>query len=452
MHLLDIPLELFQQIARDVVEVAGITGAWKLRGVCRSFAAEISHDIFFKRTAAEFTGWSQTRFLMPTMDRYLAALLRLPLDVDQLLLDKIQSMVHWATTEVDGNTKSNKDDAAENVCTGLLNVVGGSNLVYPIIHESRDERKNLTRWTEQDLGIHDKLVAALGVGSYELIKTLLPKLLEKPREVFWLAFDPFEIAIRKNDMTLFQITLRIVRKVAETDATRLASIQQIQVELERTRLFNIPNAIDDATRTKRLGMLKALLDFSEKFCPRPSNCEYNSWIALTASSEQSILDTLLNFNPKGGSMVTLQTLTTLCFAGSASMIQAVVTALGTNINKGSIITLPIFMAVRSGHLLAVQALLDAGADIGVVTKSNIQKISKANVTPLDVAIYHHRLDVVDVLMARGAGPLPPVHEWPMNRRLFNHLRGIVLQSTGTDLPTWNQFRSLSPEDQMSIAH
>ncbi|KAH4181064.1 hypothetical protein HBH69_234880 [Parastagonospora nodorum] len=425
MHLLDIPLELFQQIARDVVEVAGITGAWKLRG---------------------------TRFLMLTMDRYLAARLRLPLDVDQLLLEKIQSMVDWATTEADSNTKSNKDDAAENVCTGLLNVVGGFKLVYPIVHESRDERKNLTRWAEQDLGIHNKLAAALGVGSYELIKTLLPRLLEKPQEVFWLAFDPFKIAICKNDITLFQITLRILQKVAETDATRLTSIQQIQVGPGRTRLFNIADAIWDAIGTKRLGMLKALLDFSGKFCPRPSNREYNPWIDLTVSSEQSILDTLLNFKPKGGSMVTRQTLTTVCFAGSASMIQAVVTALGKNINKGSIFTLPILMAVRSGRPLAVQALLDAGADIGVVTKSNIPSISKANVTPLDVAIYHQRLDVVDVLMARGAGPLPPVHEWPMNRRSSNHLRGIVLQSTGTDLPTWNQFRNLSPEDQMSIAH
>ena len=85
-------------------------------------------------------------------------------------------------------------------------------------------------------------------------------------------------------------------------------------------------------------------------------------------------------------------------------------------------------------------------------RSRLPSLTKADLTPLDVAIYHQKLDVVDVLMAHGAGPLPHVKEWPYSRRTFNHLRRIVHETTGTDIPPWKEFRHFSIEDRKSIVY
>lgn len=58
-NLLDIPAELFQMVIHELVTTSkdpsypwrpsphpGIGQLWKLRGVCRSFAAEIEREVF----------------------------------------------------------------------------------------------------------------------------------------------------------------------------------------------------------------------------------------------------------------------------------------------------------------------------------------------------------------------------------------------------------------------
>ena len=44
-RLLDLPPEMFQNIIHHLVDDIGTCEAWKLRGTCRTFAAEITHDI-----------------------------------------------------------------------------------------------------------------------------------------------------------------------------------------------------------------------------------------------------------------------------------------------------------------------------------------------------------------------------------------------------------------------
>jgi hypothetical protein len=48
MQLLDLPPEIFQHITHDLVSATGPGGAWEYRTICRTFAAEIAHDVFAK--------------------------------------------------------------------------------------------------------------------------------------------------------------------------------------------------------------------------------------------------------------------------------------------------------------------------------------------------------------------------------------------------------------------
>jgi hypothetical protein len=46
--------ELFQNVTHELVTIAGVAEAWRLREVCRTFAAEIKHDVFSKQSRKAF--------------------------------------------------------------------------------------------------------------------------------------------------------------------------------------------------------------------------------------------------------------------------------------------------------------------------------------------------------------------------------------------------------------
>jgi hypothetical protein len=58
MNLLDLSPELFQQVAHEVVEFDSIDSAWKLRQVCRTFAAGIGYEVLGNRSISAFSSWT----------------------------------------------------------------------------------------------------------------------------------------------------------------------------------------------------------------------------------------------------------------------------------------------------------------------------------------------------------------------------------------------------------
>jgi hypothetical protein len=138
----------------------------------------------------------------------------------------------------------------------------------------------------------------------------------------------------------------------------------------------------------------------------------------------------------------------VCNIRSASAIQAVLADLDTDITEGFILTLPIFIAVRSDSSVAVNAVLDVGANVNITAQSNVPSRGTAHVTPLEVAIHKHSTAVINALLNRGA-PVPTLAKWPTHARTYNVLRRHVMKEPKTKetVPTLQQFRKRSQEDR-----
>lgn len=93
MQLLDLPPELFQHIVHDLVSVVGVSEAWKYRWLCRTFAAEISHDVFAKSDHDMFVTYRDDRLLGRGPDIHLLNRLDSPCCVNTVVLAKTKDMI-----------------------------------------------------------------------------------------------------------------------------------------------------------------------------------------------------------------------------------------------------------------------------------------------------------------------------------------------------------------------
>jgi hypothetical protein len=136
MKLLDLPPELFQHIVHDAVSGSvNFHEAWKLRLVCRTFAAEVEYYILTTRPISDFATWNDRNFLGRCLHRYLAQRLASPKDIDQGFLDKLQSLVNWVIEELDIKEKREVQETTERVCAGLVRSVGRTHLVEVLHHD-----------------------------------------------------------------------------------------------------------------------------------------------------------------------------------------------------------------------------------------------------------------------------------------------------------------------------
>jgi hypothetical protein len=134
------------------------------------------------------------------------------------------------------------------------------------------------------------------------------------------------------------------------------------------------------------------------------------------------------------------------------MIHDIPTRLDKGIDDGTILTLPIFIAVRSGRSIAVNTVIDAGADVAIQAKSNLPSLQKDFVSSLDVAIHKHKIAVIEALLERGAGPIPHISEWPTHGRTYNYLRGVLSEESGVELPLLRDFKRLSITERKAIKY
>lgn len=130
------------------------------------------------------------------------------------------------------------------------------------------------------------------------------------------------------------------------------------------------------------------------------------------------------------------------FYGSETIINAALAQVNiADMNDGTAVTKPLFMAVRSNKVTAVRLMVEAGCDVNLSVPSNIPSIKKLNISPLDVALHHKCLPVAKYLLNQGA-QVPHVSEWPTNRATFDLLRDWEKEHNGSVIPTWSEARKL----------
>lgn len=455
--------ELFLHVTNDVIETCGISAAWKLRSVCRTFADNLAHEILNLPTTA-FTTYRDSYFFEKSVHRYLAARLHNALDVDPGLIQKIRAMVTWATSQLASTTtEQQRDSVALKVCAGLVQNVGKSNLVHALQCSCTSCWSRWRTWSQQPPDSHDKLVVVAAIGCYGDASHLLSDLsnfssnppLNSPRH--FLSFYPLKHATQNEDDVLLDISLQYLGRLASEGAPGTEMLMKLTQGYDAP--FGMNDAIQGALGHSNTDTLQVLLDFHRKYLSLPHRRAYDRWIYFAimkvhraGSEAMKFLSMLLNFRPSGKSLVDKQIVSTACDNGSAAVVQEVVEHASKDINKGSILTLPIFIAVRSRRPVAIEGVIGAGADPKVVADSNMPSVAKKRLTPLELAMHRNDLDIVKALLQHGGGPIPHMSEWTTHRRMFNFLRRTVLQDTGKELPTLKAFNRMTEEERKAIDH
>ena len=349
-------------------------------------------------------------------------------------------MVDWAIAELGAQTQEQREDIAEKVCSGLMQSVGGTNLVNTLICSCYRCRSVLPGWSQRALDADDKATAALALGSYDILQKLFPDLdTHDARGTSWCRFRPLDIAFERKDKVLVGEFLRYLKQLAPAGD-----------ELEKTlatKRHDLSGAVIDAIAFEYREGLQDILNFHEAYLPQPHKNKFEHWIRRSVvgasgcppGPKDDYLTPLLDFAPKGN-MVSRQTLISMCDIGSVHNIGNVLAHLGKDVDAGTIITLPIFIAVRSESALAVPAVLKAGANANITAKSNIPSLKKDLVSPLDVAVHKHNVSDVGMLLTFGATPLPDFADWPTHAGTYNFLRDHVMWETKKQVPTLKQFK------------
>jgi hypothetical protein len=220
-----------------------------------------------------------------------------------------------------------------------------------------------------------------------------------------------------------------------------------ELEGAQGSIFSINAAVKEAILSRYREGLQDLLKFHQAHLPRPTKLQFEDWMNLAAYNNarfsnpqtEDYVSPVLNLKPNG--YTARQLLILICHYPSASAIQAVLASFDNDIDDGSILTLPIFIAVRSKNPRAINAVLDAGANVDITALSNVPSLGTAHVTPLEIAIHKHGIAVINVLLNRGA-PVPTLPKWPTHARTYNCLRNYVMNGIKTKktVPTLKQFK------------
>jgi hypothetical protein len=228
-----------------------------------------------------------------------------------------------------------------------------------------------------------------------------------------------------------------------------------ELETAQGSIFSINAAVNQALVWEYHEGLQDLLNFHQAHLPRPNKSQFEGWVQIAAYNngawspnpqKDDYVSPLLQLKPNAG--IDRQLLILVCSMRSASAIQAVLADRDKDINEGFILTLPIFIAVRSDSSVAVNAVLDAGDNFNITAQSNVPSLGTAHVTPLEVAIHKHSTAVINVLLNRGA-PVPTLAKWPTHARTYNVLRRHVMNGIKTKktVPTLKQFRVMNQEER-----
>ncbi|KAJ4361993.1 hypothetical protein N0V83_010934 [Neocucurbitaria cava] len=453
VELLDLPVELFQMITHAMVDEIGVHKVWKLRSVCRIFASEIEHDVFALQSKYAFYGYYSGRLLQNGIATLIMKRWQVPRDANKAILDKIKSIVE--TVDNSGEHPSTKEiiDRVSQMWSG-----GPKQLTWDIFS---------AKWEVAEANPFDDLSTAIAHKAYDAIETLLrklPTIYDREDADTFLVCKPLQMAIQTNDSELLRIVLAFLKSFKFkklTDLNRDTYLYFIAGQRHPVYdwvrpIFPVDAAVKDMIKDNNAAIAQVLMDFYLKNLPSPGRDVFDGWVeTVMIRCNEEILALLLdsNFKRQGKSMVTpRRTLTAACehVLEFPYAIEAVIQRLPGGINDGTILSLPIFIALRLNNRPAMEKMIELGADIHIKVKSNLPLIEKDMVSPIDVAIHRNYYDIIDCLVMGGA-VLPHCSEWPFQKKTWRFLRALK-PGYPDPIPTFEQRRRMTQEQLKAIEY
>ncbi|KAF1958203.1 hypothetical protein CC80DRAFT_546443 [Byssothecium circinans] len=175
MLLLDSCPEIFQKITHELVSDIGVAKAWKLRSVCRTFAAEIDYDICANQLTKVVFYYIAHRILKHRIGRYIHNRIKAVREPSTPLLQKIKDMSEYLVEELELQSRKDRDECTASMCEGLQEAMSVSDFYY---HSKNGDQTPQSSYNpfEAPLKLHEKLTAAMALGNIDLVCRLIPHL------------------------------------------------------------------------------------------------------------------------------------------------------------------------------------------------------------------------------------------------------------------------------------
>ncbi|KAI4933166.1 hypothetical protein J4E85_003570 [Alternaria conjuncta] len=411
-NLLDLPVEIFQMIVHELVNSAinnvkgpsqgfQIDGVWRLRDVCGTFAAEIERNVFsLQPKEVYYNKYFVQRLALKRLPRYMMQVKRIPGNINEGFHARLKRMISYILQELDIKDEKQRAGIIEKFYLSLRKIVEAYKLSHALCGMEKDALFDV---------------------------------------------EPFRIARDLGDTESIDVIVRYLE-------TRSSSVQAALTSEDA--MFPIHSTISIALATDSGTIAQTLLDYHKKNLRSPTRHAYNYWVsrAVHASTTKYLhnLTAVLDFHPEGRRRVLRETMLSICAGGSSEDVQEALKRV-EDVDKGTALNAPIFIAVRSGRVAAVQGCIQAGANVDFTVRSNIPTLHKDTITPLDVAMNRNDDRVADVLIKAGA-TIPHISQWPGTRRVYKVLRKAVSERTKVKLPDLRSFQHMSLVERKDIQY
>jgi hypothetical protein len=284
----------------------------------------------------------------------------------------------------------------------------------------------------------DKLIAAISVQSYPtILKYLADVTTYRGFEHVPLApLGPIVAAVALEDhhmLVMFLEHIRIMKRYNEKLSTDDV-LAKPAIELAITKRSD--KMIDAIFQCLQCHSIKGLKDLYQKALKQA--------IDNPKEVDLVVVGIILN-NCPGGLRVSPDTFLRACKSGNVALVELLVAVM--DVHTGTILTLPLHQAIKSGDAAMIDCVLDAGADInhkhyvknkGTSGPAHFWARKKFEPEcPLEFATTQ-TLRAVEILLKRGA-IVPPKERWrEASRQTYIALREARMMQTGEDILTWKE--------------
>ncbi|OAG23387.1 hypothetical protein CC77DRAFT_1006747 [Alternaria alternata] len=348
-ELLELTPEIFKMIVHEF-NAESPSSTWKLRSVCRTFAAEIEDDLLSHQP--ENVVEKTPEVIKNKMAEYLIIHLHKISDVNDPLLKMLRRMADYLIRE----------------------------LAIP-----EKDRKV----TETNLGAYIHfVVAAMAFLAFDLVRTLLATMpLNTWIPGIYIGRCPLVMAVAANNNGLFNEVMDHFNQLIKTSRGR---------DMCRNG-YDFDDAFYIAVNTGNSRFVEELVEF----CPRLRHYvpkeTYNEWLdsAIASLNTDIVKSVLLLCSSRD--KVNPYILANACRTGSTDIVN-------TLLNEGN--AHPLCCAIQYGDIPIIGAVLDAGADINGKAYRPELEYPGLTCSPLEIAFERGDKAVIQFLLSRGA-TIPP---------------------------------------------
>ncbi|KAI4936970.1 uncharacterized protein J4E92_001695 [Alternaria infectoria] len=437
MSLLDFPVEVFENVVHELVSVAGVNEAWKLRGVCA-----ITYDIFAKRTLKDLT-YISNDLLRHNFGLYLYYRSRVPLDVHPYLPERINNMISYVSEGLGTVTESEKEGLQRDLCDRLGADTTNDEMIRAL--RGYGSRKGLKpEYLGTPFGAIDQLVAASILGKLGLIKTAMESL---------RSYDTHPVfggvllrATAEGQVPAVKVILEQLDAALQGshEAQRIRMVvQQDPFACKEWEVseFNISRAILAAVEHSRPEVLGILSTWYKQAGFTFLKAEYNTFLdtAIRKSSLavfQRVLD-VPYIKKKTTNPITSSQLSLACAKGRQDIVKLCVEE---DLIETAAATCAMISGINSNKPEIVNLLIRAGADVNYPTPyySTIR-------LALKVAMHKKNPSIIQALIDAGAH-LPNIACWSKHEATYAILRHAKIKNDGGHVLEYKHFKRMKRAD------